>query len=266
MSDVAVTTPPSDLFDLSGKTAVVTGSSRGIGRAIAERMAEVGARVVISSRKQDKCEEVAQGILARGGTALAVPCHIGEREQLEGLVAESRRVFGSVDVLVCNAAVNPHFGSTQQIPDSAFDKVMGSNIRSAHWLCQMVIPEMAERRDGAVIIISSIAGLRGSVALGAYAISKAADMQMARNLAVEWGRSGVRVNCIAPGLVRTDFARALWENPGIHERLTATIPLGRLGDPDDIAGVALMLAAPAGRYITGQTIVVDGGLVVADAL
>jgi NAD(P)-dependent dehydrogenase (short-subunit alcohol dehydrogenase family) len=256
----------SNLFDLSGKTAVVTGSSRGIGRAIAERMAEARARVVISSRKQDKCEEVAQAIAARGGASVAVACNIGDRVELERLVSESRRAFGPIDVLVCNAAVNPHFGSTQQIPDSAFDKVMSSNVRSVHWLCQMVIPEMAERGDGAVIIVSSIAGLRGSLALGAYAISKAADMQMARNLALEWGPSGVRVNCIGPGLVRTDFARTLWENPEIHERIVAATPLGRLGEPDDIAGVAVMLAAPAGRYITGQTIVVDGGVTIADVL
>jgi NAD(P)-dependent dehydrogenase (short-subunit alcohol dehydrogenase family) len=254
----------SNLFDLSHKTALITGSSRGIGRAIAERMAEHGARVVVSSRKLDACEEVVRAIKAKGGVAQAIPCNISRKEELERLVSESRKAFGEIDVLVCNAAVNPHFGPSQSIPDAAFDKVMGSNIRSNHWLCQMVIPEMAERRDGAVVIVSSIGGLRGSTALGAYAISKAADMQIARNLAVEWGPMNVRVNCIAPGLVRTDFARALWENPEIYERAVARYPLRRIGEPDELAGVAVLLASAAGSFITGQTFVVDGGATIAD--
>ena len=254
----------SALFDLGGKVAVVTGSSRGIGRAIAERMAEAGAKVVVSSRNKDKCDGVVAAIAARGGTATAVACNIAHKPELEALVAAARAAHGPIDVLVCNAAVNPHFGPSQQIPDSAFDKVMSSNIRSNHWLCQMVIPEMAERRDGAVIIVSSMAGLKGSAFLGAYAISKAADMQLARNLAVEWGRHNVRINCIAPGLVRTDFARALWDNPVIYQRTVAATPLARIGEPDDIAGAALLLASRAGAFITGQTIVVDGGITIAD--
>jgi NAD(P)-dependent dehydrogenase (short-subunit alcohol dehydrogenase family) len=253
----------SNLFDLSGKTALVTGSSRGIGRAIAERMAELGAFVVVSSRKKDKCDEVVEAITKKGGKATAIACNIGVKEELQALVDETRRQLGRIDVLVCNAAVNPHYGPSQEIPDSAFDKVMGSNIRSNHWLCQMVIPEMAERRDGAVIIISSIGGLKGSTVLGAYAISKAADMQMARNLAVEWGPSNVRVNCVAPGLVRTDFARALWENPATYERAVATYPLRRIGEPDEIAGAVILLASKAGSFITGQSIVVDGGVTIA---
>ena len=253
----------SDLFDLDGKRAVVTGSSRGIGRAIAERLAEAGARVVVSSRKQEKCEEVVQAIGARGGQATAVACNIGRKEELQRLVAEARNTYGGIDVLVCNAAVNPHYGPSQEIPDDAFDKVMESNIRSNHWLCQMVIPEMAERHDGVVIIVSSVAGLMGSTVLGAYAISKAADMQLARNLAVEWGSKNVRINCIAPGLIRTDFARALWENPEINARAVAGTPLRRIGEPDDIAGAAVMLASRAGRFVTGQTIVIDGGVTIA---
>jgi NAD(P)-dependent dehydrogenase (short-subunit alcohol dehydrogenase family) len=188
-----------------------------------------------------------------------IPCNIGSKEELQRLVDETKKAYGPVDVLVCNAAINPHFGPSQEIPDSAFDKVMASNIRSNHWLCQMTIPSMAERGGGAVIIVSSIGGLKGSERLGAYGISKAADMQMARNLAVEWGPRKVRVNCIAPGLVRTDFARALWENPDIYAATVKNYPLRRIGEPAELAGAAVFLASAAGSFITGQTIVVDGG-------
>ena len=254
----------SDLFDLSGKVALVTGSSKGIGRAIAERMAEFGARVVVSSRKLDACEEVASGIRERGGKAAAIACNINYKEQLETLVAKTEAEFGPIDILVCNAAVNPYFGPQQDIPDSAFDKILGANIRSNHWLCQMTIPSMAERKDGVVIIISSIGGVKGSKELGAYCISKAADMQMARNLAVEWGPSNVRVNAIAPGLIKTDFARALWESPEIYERTTRRAPLRRIGDPDEIAGMAVYLASRAGSFTTGQTVCIDGGVTISD--
>ena len=252
-----------DLFDLSGKVAVITGSTKGIGKAIAEALAAFGAKVVVSSRKQDACEKVAGEIQAAGGQALALACNISHKEQIEALLAGTRERWGRIDVLVCNAAVNPHFGPSLEIPDSAFEKVMAVNIESNHWLCQRVIPEMKQRRDGAVIIVSSIGGLRGSPVLGAYAISKAADMQMARNLAVECGPFNVRVNCIAPGLVRTDFARALWEDDERRKRTEASTPLRRLGDPVDIAGAAVMLASRAGSWLTGQTIVVDGGVTAA---
>jgi NAD(P)-dependent dehydrogenase (short-subunit alcohol dehydrogenase family) len=248
-----------ELFDLSGKVALITGSSKGIGRAIAEAMAAFGAKVVVSSRKPAACEEVRDGIVARGGQAIVIPCNIGSKEELQRLVDETQKAYGPVDVLVCNAAVNPHFGPSQEIPDSAFDKVMASNIRSNHWLCQMTIPSMAERGGGSVIIVSSIGGLKGSDKLGAYGISKAADMQMARNLAVEWGPRKVRVNCIAPGLVRTDFARALWENPDIYAATVKNYPLRRIGEPAELAGAAVYLASAAGSFTTGQTIVVDGG-------
>jgi NAD(P)-dependent dehydrogenase (short-subunit alcohol dehydrogenase family) len=247
------------LFDLKGRTALITGSSRGIGRAIAERMAEVGARVVVSSRKEDACNEVVDVIRKAGGDATAIPCNISAKEDLVGLVARTREVYGKIDVLVCNAAVNPHHGPTQEIPDSAFQKVLDCNIRSNHWLCQMVIPEMAERADGAVIVVSSIGGLKGSASLGTYGLSKAADMALVRNLAVEWGPRNVRVNCIAPGLVRTDFARALWENPDIYAATVRNYPLRRIGEPSELAGAAVFLASAAGSFVTGQTIVVDGG-------
>ena len=205
------------LFTLEGKVALITGSTKGIGRAIAERMAEHGAKVVISSRNQDACDEVAAELTERGFEALPVACNINYPEQLKQIVEATLAKWGRIDTLVCNAALNPYFGPSQDIPDEAFDKVMHANVGSVHRLCQLAIPGMAERGDGAVIIVSSIGGLKGTDALGAYAISKAADMQIARNLAVEWGPKNIRVNCIAPGLIRTDFAKALWENPDIYK-------------------------------------------------
>lgn len=251
------------LFDLAGKTAIVTGSSRGIGRAIATLFAEAGARVVISSRKQTACEEVAAAITQAGGAAVAIPCHIGDKSQLEALVAETRARLGAIDILVCGAAINPHYGPLAAIPDAIFDRVMATNVRSALTLSSLVLPEMAARRDGAIIFMASIAGLRGTAGLGAYAVSKAALMQLARNLALEWGSHNIRVNCLAPGLIRTDFARALWQDETLMASRLAATPLRRIGEPDEVAGAALLLAAPAGRFITGQTIVIDGGVTTA---
>ena len=248
------------LFDLTGKVAVVTGSSRGIGRAIAERMAEHGARVVVSSRKADACEEVARGITARSGEATVISCNISSKEALQALVDQTMAKWGRIDVLVCNAATNPYFGPAAGISDEQFDKIMESNVRSNFWLCNMVLPQMAAQGGGSVIIISSIGGLRGSPLLGVYCISKAADMQLARNIAVEWGPKNITCNCIAPGLIRTDFARALWENPEIERKRTRDTPLGRIGEPDEIAGAAVFLASPAGSFTTGQTFVIDGGV------
>jgi len=255
----------SPLFDLAGKIAVVTGSSRGIGRAIAERLAEHGARVVVSSRKADACEEVAQGIRDRGGEAAVIPCHIARKAELQALVDQTAALWGGIDVLVCNAAVNPYFGPAAGIPDDAYDRIMGANVRSNFWLCNMAIPGMADRGGGSVIVVSSIAGLRGTPTLGVYGLSKAADMQLVRNLAVEWGPRNVRANCIAPGLVRTDFARALWEDPENLRRRTRDTPLQRIGEPDEIAGAAVFLAAPSGSFMTGQTIVIDGGVTAGSA-
>jgi len=252
-----------DLFDLTGKTAVITGSSRGIGRAIAEQMAAAGARVVISSRKAGPCEEVAAGINKAGGKAVSIPCNVGDKAQLQALIQRTRAELGPVDILVCNAAVNPYYGPLLDIPDDAYDKTMSSNVRSNLWLMQLVLPEMAKRKDGVVIIISSIAGLRGSPMLGAYAISKAADLQLCRNLAVEWGQHNVRINCIVPGLVKTDFARALWEDPVVLEQAVSHAPLKRIGQPIEIAGAAVFLASKAGNFVTGQAIVVDGGVTIA---
>ncbi len=251
------------LFDLTGKTAVITGSSRGIGRAIAEQMALAGARVVVSSRKAPACDEVVAGIKAGGGQAIAVPCNIGDKAQLQALMDRARAAFGQIDILVCNAAVNPYYGPLTGIPDEAFDKIMASNVHSNLWACAMVLPEMAQRRDGAVIVVSSIGGLRAGKTLGAYGISKAADMQLVRSLASEWGEHNVRVNCIAPGLVKTDFAKALWDNPEYLQKRLKTSPLQRIGDPVDIAGMAVLMASDAGRFMTGQTVVIDGGVTIA---
>ena len=253
------------LFDLSGQVAVVTGSSRGIGRAIAERMAEHGARVVVSSRNLGACEAVAASIRAAGGEALAVACNIGRKPELQALTDAALSHWGRIDALVCNAAVNPHFGPMATIADDAWDRIMASNIRSNLWLANMAAPGMAERGEGSITVVSSIAGLRGSATLGAYGVSKAADMQLVRNLAVEWGGRGIRANAIAPGLVRTEFARALWEDPATLARRTRDTPLGRIGEPDEIAGAAVFLAAPAGRFMTGQTIVIDGGVTAGPA-
>ena len=253
----------SDLFDLSNKVAVVTGSSKGIGRSIATAMAEHGARVVISSRKPDPCAEVAAEINARcadhTGEAIAIPANIGVKEELQALVDQTRAHWGQIDVLVCNAAVNPYYGPAMDIPDGAFDKIMSSNIKSNHWLCQMVVPEMIERKDGSIMIVSSVGGLKASTVIGAYNISKAADFALVRNLAAEYGPHNVRVNAIAPGLIRTDFARALWENPGTLKAATSTTPLRRIGEPDELAGVAVYLASRAGSFATGQNFIVDGG-------
>jgi NAD(P)-dependent dehydrogenase (short-subunit alcohol dehydrogenase family) len=248
------------LFDLTGKVAVVTGSSRGIGKAVAERMAEHGAKVVISSRKAGPCEEVAAEINERSpGHAIAVPANISSKEDLQRLVDETRKAFGKIDILVCNAASNPFYGSQLDISDDAFRKILDNNIVANNWLIQMVAPEMKERHDGAIVVVSSIGGLRGSTVIGAYCISKAADMQLARNLAQELGPDNIRVNCIAPGLVKTDFARALWDTPEGEKRASSGTPLRRLGEPDDIAGAAVFLGSKAGSWMTGQTIVVDGG-------
>ncbi len=257
----------SNLFDLTGKTALITGSSKGIGRAIAEEMARHGAQVVISSRKGDACDSVAADINAElageAGGAVSIPAHIGRKEELQRLVDETRKQLGKIDVLVCNAAVNPFYGPMSELPDDAFDKILDVNIKSNHWLCQMVLPEMIERGDGSITIVSSVGGLRGSTVLGAYCVSKAADLQLVRNLACEVGPHNVRVNGISPGLVRTDFARALWENPDILKARTAGDPLRRIGEPREIAGAAVFLSSDAGSFTTGQNFVIDGGATIA---
>jgi NAD(P)-dependent dehydrogenase (short-subunit alcohol dehydrogenase family) len=252
------------LFSLSGQVAVITGSSRGIGKAIAERMAEAGAKVVISSRKAEACQAVAASINAKfgAGRAVSIPANISSKDELGSLVDQSTRQLGQIDILVCNAASNPYYGPLGEIEDGQFRKILENNVLANHWLINFTAPQMIARKNGSIIIVSSIGGLRGSAVLGAYSISKAADLQLARNLAVEYGPHNVRVNCIAPGLIRTDFARALWEDPRMLAQRNAGTPLRRIGEPDEVAGAAIFLASAAGSFVTGQSIVVDGGVTI----
>jgi len=249
------------LFNLKNKSVLITGSSKGIGKAIAYQCAEHGARVIISSRKLDICEQTADEINIKLGSevAYAISANISDDDQLENLVNETRKKIGKIDVLICNAATNPFMGSMLDMPIEKFDKVMHNNIRSNQILCNLVLPEMISNEDGSIIIISSIAAIKGSPILGAYNISKAADVMIVKNIAAEFGHKNIRANSIAPGLIKTDFAKALWENPDILKTVLSSTPMQRIGVPDEIAGVAVMLASEAGNYINGQTIVVDGG-------
>ena len=249
-----------NLFDLAGKVAIVTGSTKGIGKAMAEALAEHGAKVVITSRKADLCDEIASDINNAGGMAIAVPCNVSRKEDMDNLLSTTRNTWGQIDILILNAGVNPFYGSALDIPDDAFDKTMEVNVKCNLAFCREVIPEMQERQDGAIMIVSSVGGLRGSTVLGAYCISKAADMQIVRNLAVEFGKDNIRVNCIAPGLVKTNFARALYEDPEVEKVKSAGTPMRRLGVPEDLAGIAVYLASKAGAWTTGQTFCIDGGV------
>jgi NAD(P)-dependent dehydrogenase (short-subunit alcohol dehydrogenase family) len=250
-----------NLFDLSGKVALVTGASKGMGQAMAEGLAEHGARVVIASRKLDQCEAVANAINKKLGPDTAVPisCNIGYKEQLQALVDETHERLGLIDVLVHNAGVNPFYGPMSEIPDEAFDKVLASNVRSVHWICQMVGPDMIEKGSGSIMVTSSTGAFSASETLGTYNISKLADIALVRNLAAEWGPKGIRVNAICPGLIKTDFAKALWDNPEAAARANESIPMRRLGESEDLKGLAVYLASDASSYMTGQALTVCGG-------
>ena len=252
-----------DIFDLTGRVAMVTASSRGIGFGIAQAMAARGASVVISSRKAEACEDAARTISDTGGDVLAAPCNVGHKDQLEGMVESAMARWGRIDILVCNAGINPYYGPLAEIGDDMFDKTMATNVRSTLWLCNMVLPGMAERGGGAALLVASIAGLRGTDKMGAYGISKAAEIGMTRHLAVEWGPSNIRINCIAPGVIRTRFARVLYESPEMNEPLIAATPLGRVGEVEDVAGAAVFLCSDASRFVTGQVLVIDGGRMTA---
>jgi dehydrogenase/reductase SDR family protein 4 len=246
------------LFSLDGKVALVTGSTRGIGKSIAQELGRAGARIVVSSRKPDACEAARSDLEQEGLQVLAQACNVSRKEELQALVDATRAKWRGIDIVVANAATNPYYGPLTAIPDEAFDKIMANNVKSVLWLAAMTLPQMTA--GSSFIVVGSIGGLLANTVIGAYGISKAADHHLVRNLAAEWGPKGVRVNAIAPGLVKTEFARALWEDEGRRtERIEAT-PLRRLGEPRDIGGIAVFLASDAGAFITGQCIVADGGV------
>ena len=249
-----------DCFDLQGQTALITGGSRGIGRAIALQLSEAGANVIVNGRSAEACDAIVSEILRKGGQAKALPFNISKPEDVADLASQSIAAFGKVDVFVGNAAANPYHGPVLDVGMDAFDKIISTNIKANLLLCKALIPPMAKRRHGSVIFITSVAGIQASDGLGIYGMSKAAETSLTRNLAAEHGPDNIRVNCIAPGLIRTDFARSLWEDPARLAETEKNYPLRRIGEPDEIAGTALWLASPAGAFVTGQTIVVDGGV------
>ena len=252
-----------NLFDLTGKVALTTGSSIGMGRALAEGLAIAGAQVVISSRKLDACQQTAKEINEMVGEERAHPiaCNVGYKEQLEALVQQTRERLGPIDILFNNAGVNPFHGASKDIPDAAFDKTMHTNVRSNHWLCHLVLPDMVAKRDGVIVITSSNGAFMASTELGAYAISKAADLALVRNLAAEYGKHNIRVNALCPGLFKTRFAAALWADEAGKERPADYVPMGRFGSPEELRGASVFLASKAASYMTGQALTIDGGIV-----
>jgi dehydrogenase/reductase SDR family member 4 len=254
--------PPTSLFDLSGKVALVTGSTRGIGKSIAEEMARAGAKVAVSSRKAEACEQVRAEFEKQGYEVLAQPCNVSRKDELRALVDATLKRWGRIDIAVSNAASNPYYGPLAAIPDDAFDKIFNNNVKSVLWLAGMTLPGMAERGGGSYITVGSIGGIIANTVIGAYGMSKAADHMLVKNLAAEWGPKNVRVNAIAPGLIKTDFAKALWEDPQRRKEREAATPLRRLGEPRDIGGIAAFLASDAAAFITGQIIVADGGVTI----
>jgi NAD(P)-dependent dehydrogenase (short-subunit alcohol dehydrogenase family) len=254
----------SNLFSLRGKVALVTGATRGIGLGIATEMARAGAQVVIAGNEAEACMDVAQELRAGGLDVIGIPCDVADRGQLHALVDQAVQQREHIDVLVCNAGVAPHMGPIAAASDADWDLTMTVNLRSTLWLTSLVIPAMAARRDGSVIMTCSLSSLRGNKGIGLYGLSKAAVAQLARNLAVEWGPSNVRVNAISPGVIRTEFARPLTDNPEMLQRRLSLTPLRRVGEVEEVAGVAVMLAAAAGCFITGQNLVIDGGTLISD--
>jgi len=249
----------SALFDLRGKVAIVTGSSRGLGLASAQGMAEHGAKVVISGRRAEACDAAVAGIRAAGGEAIAVPCNIGRREDLQRLVDGALAAWGRVDVVMANAAIHPWIGSVLDLTEETFNKFMQVNVQSSIWLAQMTLPGMLERGYGRFIVVASIVGLLGDAITGTYGLTKAADMQFVRNLANEFAHRGVTANCIAPGTFKTEMARSQWEDEARVKWYQNRNPSRRFGEVDELAGLAVLLASPSGGYINGQTIAVDGG-------
>jgi NAD(P)-dependent dehydrogenase (short-subunit alcohol dehydrogenase family) len=246
-------------FSLKDRVAVVTGASRGIGEAIARTFAENGAKVVLSSRKQESLDSVAASIKKSGGEAIAIACHTGKMEMVDALYERVLDAYGKVDILVNNAATNPYFGSVLDVPESAYDKTFEVNTKGYFFMAQKAGKLMAERKSGSIINIASVAGLRASPMQAVYGMTKAAVVMMTKAYAKELGPFGVRCNAICPGLTQTHFASVLIETKEIYELAIKDIPLNRHAQPDEIAGAALYLASDASSFTTGSIIVVDGG-------
>lgn len=254
----------SALFSLAGKVALITGATRGIGLAIAREYGRAGARLAISSESADDCRRVAAELCEEGIEACAFPADLTLRHQVQGLAMQVTKHFGRLDVLVCNAGVSPHMGPLASASEEQWELTMTVNLRSAVWLTNALLPDMAANGGGSVVLMASIAGVRGNKGIGLYGLSKAALAQLARNLAVEWGPANVRVNAISPGVIETEFARPLTTQPAVMEKRLALTPLRRIGTPAEVAAVALLLAAPGGAFITGQNLLVDGGTTIGD--
>ena len=251
---------------LLGKAAIVTGASRGIGRAIALRLGASGARVALCSRRLEGFQAVAAEIRLLGGDALPLQAHVGHPEEVAALVDRVLREFGRIDIAVSNAATNPHFGPLLTASEEQWDKVLDTNAKSVFRLCRAVAPHMEAQGGGKIINLASTAGLRPSPGMGLYGLSKALIIQLTLQLAVELGGANIQVNAIAPGVIKTRFSQLLWQTPEIAERVLSHTPLGRFGEPEDVAGLALFLASPASDYVTGAVFVVDGGLNVAPVM
>jgi NAD(P)-dependent dehydrogenase (short-subunit alcohol dehydrogenase family) len=246
-------------FSLKGKVALVIGASRGIGEAIALRFAKAGAKVVVSSRKLESVQAVAEKIKTAGGEALAVQAHVGRADDLAALVARTVETFGRVDVAVNNAATNPHFGPLLTADEGQVDKILDINLKGVWRGCKAVVPQMEQQGGGKIINIASLAGLRAAPGMGVYGISKAGVIMLTQVLAMDLGSANIQVNAIAPGVVKTRFSQLLWETPEIAEPTLRHLPLGRFGEPEEVASLALYLAAPASDWVTGAVFVVDGG-------
>jgi NAD(P)-dependent dehydrogenase (short-subunit alcohol dehydrogenase family) len=251
------------MFDLSDKVAVITGGSRGIGLAIAEAYAAAGAKIVIASRKQSACDEAVTRIEANGGEALAVAAHTGDAAAIENLIAQTTETFGGIDILVNNAATNPHFGPFLTAEESHWEKILDVNVKGYFRMAKACVPAMRERGGGKIINMASVAGFEPQAMMGVYCVSKAAVLMMTKVLATELAADNIQVNAIAPGFVKTKFSSALWVNDQIHETIVKTIPQGRMAEPEEIAGIALYLASAASSFTTGAGIIVDGGQLVA---
>lgn len=250
-------------FDLNGKVAIITGSSKGIGEAIARGLAEHGAKVVISSRKQDAVDEVATQFKTDGLEAVGIACHIGKPEQREALVEKTIAHYGGIDILINNAAINPYFGPLEASDDGVFDKIMDVNVKAPWSLSNLVLPSMKSRGGGSIVNIASVEGIHPGFGLGLYSVSKAALIMLTKNQAKEWGKDGVRSNVLCPGLIKTKFSAALWQNEKLLSKLENSIPSGRMGTPEEMAGIAVLLSSEAGAYMTGGVYAADGGYLIA---